>query len=265
MRSTIRYSCAIYLVSLTAQLFAQSAVVPAPVREPQAELVLQQSLTTNSSVQEVRDSVVRGTLIRHGGGPPHEAHVTIKSRGRSKRVDVDGTSRTHVTARGKSSARDEHGWHGFHDPNSANRHIEHLPSGLITELLKRSDISLHYVGQEILNGRSVHHLRAHTVHHLGPLGDPEIVNRLNKNSELDLYLDVESHLLTRLTFTQISMTDWRRGLLVTIDYEDYREFHGSKIPARQRKSLAGQLISELLIMSATLNSGLQASEFEVQQ
>jgi hypothetical protein len=213
-------------------------------------------------VAGVKDSVVEAIFTRVSAEGRSNTTVTLKTLGRSIRVDTINPRTSSIITIGQSYHRNNEVWNRVNEPNARNRHVEHLPGYLLAELLSRTDVTLHYLGLISLQGRTVHHIKTTTIYRTAAVDDGTLSDQLTKNSRLDLFVDATTNLVAKISFTQISFTDWRRGLPVEILYDDYRHVEGMRIPFRQKRLLGGNLTSELSITSASFNVGLRPVDVE---
>lgn len=223
---------------LAPALLAQS---PPPRRDPQALALLAQSSARAGVVSEsqVVDTVMRAA-VSYGDGSLHP-EVVIRTLGSDRlRLDNDdGTSS--ISNRGRRAYLRGGAWQGYQDPNARNQRIEHLPTALLTYELARPDISAEYVGLEKVNGRDAHRLRLSRISSRGR----DIDSKLTKDSELEVWIDSSAFDVLKIAFVYLSATDWRRGLPVEIQYDDYRAVSGLRVPFLQRKLFNGAFLHEL--------------------
>ena len=262
MRESLRLLC-VCVVLYGCNALAQNPAQPS--REPQAVAILEQAYAVSSDLPaaDLHGSVVHARV--RGRDESTSTAIVIKTRGRA--IRTESPADTSLTTHGRSNHRDNSGvaWKDAPDPNAGHRHADHLPAYLLAEFLLRTDVALSYVGVEQIDGRPTHHVRAVPFVNFPEGTDPEFIRQHLANATTDLYIDADTLLLTQVTFTQVSVTDWRRGALVTIRYSDYRTLGGLKVPARQTRHFAGQLAWELTLDSVERNTGLPSSDFTGRQ
>ena len=121
-------------------------------------------------------------------------------------------------------------------------------------------LGLAYVGLEQKNGLSVQHLRLFRV--LGGQS-ANITATIQSLSAEDIYLDASSYLPLFLHFNAHPDNDFGRSIPAEIVFSAYQKASGILVPGRIQKYFNGSLLLDLSISSATVNSGLSASNFAV--
>jgi hypothetical protein len=259
----MRAALCFLVLGLSSTLCLSQTASPTVTRDPQAVNILKQAyaVMTLGTQLDVKDSIVEAVISRGVGLSRQQSAVTLKSKGQFVRIDARESARSVVVGRGRSSYKDDKGWRLVLDPNTVNRQIEHLPAQLLADLLTRNDVELTYVGIVQLDGESFHRVKAGNVHRLGAAADAEMLERVRRNSEVDLFIHATSNLLVKISYPLVSLSDWRRSVPVEVTYEDYRDSAGVLVPFHQSKSMAGQSYAELSIRSVRFNVGLNDSDF----
>lgn len=250
------------LVLLLSILFCVSvAAQPPPRRDPLAVAVLQQSLAAmgGSSVTQIQDTVIQATVTRLTR-PPSNAPATIRTKGADKiRWDSSvGRPSGVIFNRGRRLHLTDGGWQARSGANALHKRIEHLPALFLTYELTRTNVSVIYVGSELLDGRAVHRIRVARVSRLGNDFDEQ----LTKNSELEVFISLQTLRVEKVSYIYLSETDWRRGAPREIYYGDYQNVSGVLVPFFQRTVFGGSSLTEMRITSVATNVGLPDSLFE---
>ncbi len=253
---TLRAACCLVVLVLACPIRAQQV----SQRDPQAVAVLQRCLAAmgGTSAAAVQDSVVQGTsLLSQNAATP----VTIKTKGPDRmRWDtaLGGKPSAVVMNRGQQLQQTEKGWRSGPSPNAVNARPHHLPGLMLAYELARKDSAASFVGTETLNNRQVQHVKLVRV---SAVGNPDMDAQLAKNSTLDIFVDAQSFMITKISYLQVSETDWRRSLPVDIYYADYRSISGMAVPVVQSTYFNGKAAGVLHIISVALNSGVADTEF----
>ena len=121
-------------------------------------------------------------------------------------------------------------------------------------------LGLGYVGLEQKNGLSVQHLRLFRV---VAGGSASPIAEIETLSAEDIYLDASSYLPLFLDFNAHPDYDFGRSISVEIAFGNYQKLGGIVVPTRIQKYFNGSLLLDLSLSSATVNSGLPASDFAV--
>jgi hypothetical protein len=234
-----------------------------PVRDAQAVAVLNQALTAmgGQSVQTIQDTVVQATLTRPPSRGGTSGNVTITTKGPNKmRFDGSGGGKTSVVIfnSGTELRSKGSGWQTVPSANSDHQRVEHLPALMLAYELNRPDVSASYVGVETLEGQSVHHVLLARVSSLGNGLD----ETMTKNSQIDVWLDAKTMLVSKVAFLYLSETDWRVGLPMEIFYDSYQRVNGLLVPFHQKCLFDGQPLDDMQITSFAVNQAPNDSKFE---
>jgi hypothetical protein len=195
-----------------------------PQRDPQAVVLLQQSLNGMGAARALRvqDTLVQASVVTPEQGHASSPVVTIKTKG-SDRIRWEGTNSSSATVTIQNRGRLTHFKDGRSvvrpSANALHRRIEHLPVLFLAQELARGDVSVTYVAQEPIEGRSAHRLR---LTRQSTRGNKDLDEKLTKDSELEIFLDTQSLLPIKISYVYFSETDWRRGLPMEVFYADYR-------------------------------------------
>jgi hypothetical protein len=258
----VRIVLVLFLFAFPLTALAQQQAI-APARDPQAMAVLNNTLTAmgGQNVTTIQDTVVQATLIPPPSRAGTPGTVTITTKGPNKlRLDGSGNGKNSAVIfnSGTELRSKDSGWRLAPSANSDHQRIEHLPVLMLTYELTRSDLSATYVGVETLEGRSVHHLLLARVSSLGNGLD----QTFTRNSQLDIWVDAKTMLVSKVSFLYLSETDWRIGLPMEIFYDDYRNVNGLLVPFHQKCLFDGQPLDDMQITSFAVNQGPNDSKFE---
>lgn len=268
-----RYPAALLLLFclffLTSPLAAQLSPPPAPQpvvtgRDPQAMSVLTNALSAmgGTGAASIQDTVVQATFTAppNAGGQSGTVTVTTKGATEMRSDSTLGSKSTSIIFNnGIEKHSGEKGWVTLPAANAHHKRIEHLPAMLLYYELARSDMAAAYVGQESLNGESVHHLRLARTSNTGNSYFDQIETR---NSQIEIYVDAQTLQIARISFIYLSSTDWRRGFPMDIYYDRYRTVNGIAVPFHQRYFFAGSPNGEFQLTSVVVNQGPTDSIFK---
>jgi len=124
-----------------------------------------------------------------------------------------------------------------------------------------ANVILTYVGQEEWNGTSVQHIRS-TVQSQD--SDPSVAAAETQQSVMDFYLDAGSLLPTAIVFNSYPDNDPNTSLGIEVDFSNYETLGGVVVPTHIQKSLQGNVMYDITVTQAQINSGLPASMFFLQ-
>ena len=88
-----------------------------------------------------------------------------------------------------------------------------------------------------------------------------VATEIQKLSTIHLYLDASTFLPVEIDFNVHPDRDANRDIPVEIEYSDYRSVSGVLVPYHIQKYVQHSLLLDLHVNSASVNSGLTASEF----
>jgi len=250
-------------VSVLARQSAQTPTVP--TRDPQAIAILNRSLAAmgGQGIAAIQDTVVKGTVSSLGNQDPTTGDVTITTKGTSMiRTDAAGGGKnSSVIFNSGREMRDlGRGWQKAPSGNANQKRIEHLPALMLAYEVVRNELSAEYVGEESIAGRAVFHLRLARVSNMGNASD----ETFTRNSRMDVFLDAQTYLITKISYLLLSEIDLRLGMPVDIYYDDYRVMNGLAVPFHQRYFFNGQPTNQLQLTSVAVNQGTPDSKFEAQ-
>jgi hypothetical protein len=246
-----------------AQQVGQTPTVPTvPSLAPQAVTVLTNALNAmgGQALAGIQDSVIQVTSTPPANLNGTPGTATIKTKG-AYLVRTDGVSGSKnasvIFNNGREFRQLGQGWVKAPAANAYQKRLEHLPALMLAYEIVRSDLSATYIGQETIASRAVYHVRLARVSQRGDGLDATFTT----NSQLDVYVDTQTYLITKISFLYLFENDWRRGLPMEIYYDQYQTIDGLAVPFHQRYVFNGQPASELQITSATFNQGLADSLF----
>jgi hypothetical protein len=253
------------VLSVSASAQQQTQQTTTPTRDPQAVSLLSNALTAmgGQGVAAIQDTVIKGTVTLPGGADPTIGNVTITTKGTSMvRTDAEGGGKNSsvIFNNGREMRQLDKGWQTAPSANANHKRFEHLPALMLAYEVVRNELSAEYVGEESIEGRSVQHVRLKRVSNRGDALD----ETLTRNSQIDAYVDTQTHLITKISYLLLSEIDWRRGFPMEIYFDDYRVVNGVVVPFHQRTFFEGKAVNEFRVTSVAFNQGTPDSKFEAQ-
>ncbi|MCU1285655.1 MAG: hypothetical protein JWO13_2005 [Acidobacteriales bacterium] len=248
------------LCSLTLNLI-QTASAQSDV---QAVAFLQRALSSQLGRATLQDIQLTGTAVLHLGidqrGP---VSLQADAAGHSKVVlDLDGGQRTEYSSGyGEEPACTWTGTDGkVHDVQIHNcmaGKAWFLPISSLSAAQLQGLQILTYSGPDKSNGASVEHLSSKKV---VLKQKTAIANVIQELSNQDIYIDSVSFLPTSLKYFTHPDNDLKVNILVEINFSDYRDVGGVKVPFHIEKSLNGSTSLEITIESAVFNTGVPTKQ-----
>jgi hypothetical protein len=135
-----------------------------------------------------------------------------------------------------------------------------FPALTIAKLLASTNSVVALVGQEARGGTAVEHVTA-VQQTPGLVAD--VAAETQRLTEMDFYLDASTLLPVALDFNIHPDDNMLLDIPVEIRFSDYRSVGGVQIPFHVQKYLNNVLLFDTQLQSATLNSGLSASAFNI--
>jgi hypothetical protein len=232
---------ALFLILAASPLYARQAP-PAtpPPQDPQAVAVLRQSLAAMGAqgVASIQDTLIQASTTPAPNTGGESGAVTITTKGaRLIRFDGSGGAKNSsvIFNMGREFRSSASGWLAAPGANSNHKRIEHLPALLLTYEFARGDLSATYVGEETIATHTVHHIRLARVSQRGDAMDAILTGI----TQLEVYIDAQTFLVTKIAFPQLSEIDWRISFPVEIYYDQYQTINGIAVPYHQRYLFSG--------------------------
>jgi hypothetical protein len=120
------------------------------------------------------------------------------------------------------------------------------------------NVVLTYVGKELRKGNVVHHLHSYIKQ-----GAQSSVLGSKQLSAMDFYLDGTTFFPLATTFYAHPDKDARKNLLIEVEFLDYKQMNGIEVPMHIQTFQQGSLTLDLVVASASINSGLPQSSFSI--
>ena len=238
-----------------------------PVSDPQAVAYAAQSILALTGGTPIADAKLTGTATWTVGSDNQSGSVTLMGKGTSEsRTDLglSGGNRTEI--RNSFGGFPQGAWVGSdgvsHSYAMHNCWTDANWLFPVLSSLSNTDpnIILSYVGLESRSGVSVQHLRSYRAL-FQSISSDALTEQL---STMDFYLDATSFLPVAVTFSVHPDDDANVTIPVEIDYSNYQITNGAQLPLHVQKFLQGGLVLDLVITSASPNTGLSDSNFNIQ-
>ncbi len=293
--SFLSVCCLLLSVSVSAQQSTSTAVTTS---DPQAVVLVQNSLAALTSSVAVSDVTLTGTARRIAGSDDETGTATLEATAAGdSRVYLSLSGGTWTEIRNHSAlplpgslppeapASDAQTpqpvgeWIGPGGvPNAmASQNIMtnaawFFPALTLETLAASQNYVLSYVGQETYDGESVLHVSAwlqfpqletSSSTNGGPSVPPAIA-LMQHLSQMDFYLDPNSLFPVALVFTAHPDNNASIDIPIEIRFSGYQAVSGITVPMQVQKYINNGLALDLQFTSATLNSGLPSSAFALQ-
>lgn len=238
-----------------------------PVRDPQAIAFANSALATLIGAASIKDVTLTGSATRIAGSDVQTGTATLKALGiTDSRMDLSLSDGVRSEIFSPSSDGTPQGsWIGVdrvsHQMASFNclaGKVWFFPALSVLSEVSNPNFAVSYVGQEILSGESVQHIR---VFNQTPnvLGEYDAL--LAAFSATDIYLNSSSYVPVALIFNTHPDNASQTNIPIEVDFSNYQSVNGVQVPFRIRRLVNGSLFLDLTIQNVILNSGLATSDF----
>lgn len=243
----------------------------AATTNPQGATFLMQAFAAMVGRGSINDVTLNGTVRRIAGSEDESGSVALKAlaTGQSR---MDCTLPSGQSSEIRSIASDGTPAGTWTGPNGVSHamsqhNIMTSPSwfqpAITLGLILSQNQTVSYVGQETRNGVSVIHLTANQPFTFPGIGT-ETIALLQHLSQTDIFLDTTTLLPDALAFNQHPDDDAGVDISIQVRLSEYRAVNGAQVPFHIQCYLNNSLTLDIQIQTATLNSGLTASDFAVQ-
>ena len=247
-------------VTLLSPTIAQQA--PAAM---QPSILLQGSLAALAPTGVPVDSILTGSARRIAGSDDEVGSVTYKavSTG-SARFDFSYPSGSRTEVRSFVDGDLAGSWSG---PDGVSHEIAYhnlvnnggiFPAFTLSTVATARDFVVAMIGLETKNGSSVYHLSVSR-----QFSQPSL-KPLEHLSQMEIFVDTVTFLPMALEFSIHPDDNAAIDIPVELLFSDYRSVSGVKIPFHVQKFVNNSLALDLQFQSASINTGLSASLFDIQ-
>jgi hypothetical protein len=153
-------------------------------------------------------------------------------------------------------------WHKTAIHNTWTPAAWFAPVLILESALTDPQLAIQNLGSASLNGQSVQHLRIWRVL-TSTSGAPATLALIQSLSTVDLYLDAASKLPVALDFNLHPDSNAGTNIPVEIRYSNWQKSTGTLMPFHIQKFFNGELLDDISVSSAIVNSGLSSSSFNV--
>lgn len=247
-------------ISLEAQQTATSSA--------QALMLLQRSAAALSGAQMLTDVTLSGIARRIAGSDDDTGTAVLKAiAAGASRMDLTFSSGQRSEIRNLLAATPAGAWSGpdgvshamtFH--NLQTEPAWFSPAIAITRVLSSSSYVVTYIGQETRNSASVQHVALY----LPSSASADVAPLLQHLTQIDLYLDSSTLLPAAMTFAIHPDNNALLDIPVEVRFTDYHTVNSAQVPFHVQQFINNSLFLDFQAQTATVNTGLAASTFNVQ-
>jgi len=233
---------------------------------PQAVQYLQRALAALSGSTPVSDVTLSGSAHYIAGSDDETGTATLKAIVGASRMDLNLSSGPRSEIQNDSGASPLGAWSG---PDGVSHPLVlhnlltepawFFPAFPIAHGLSSGYVAT-YVGLETRDGQAVEHL---TISQTSALQTPSGAPTMAHLSQMDYFLDSATFLPAAITLNIHPDNNALLDIPIEVRFSDYRAVNGVQVPFHVQKFLNNGLVLDLQFTTATLNTGLTASQFQV--
>jgi hypothetical protein len=263
----LAFAASLFLISNSSARNPQTPAVAAS--SPQAVTLLAQSTNALTGSVAVNDVTLTGTVERIAGSTDESGTVTLKALTTgeaSLAITLPSGTLTEVHS---SMANGPAGnW------ISADATVHQIPMhngwtdagwffpAFSSAFTSNQSLQIAYIGQEIVDGVSVQHVR---LNRIVPGDASGKTNSLVLHlSQTELYLDANSFLPIGVKYNIHPDNNAAIDIPVEIKYSNFKSVGGVMIPFHIQEFIQNSLHLDIQLTNTAVNSGLSASQFQVQ-
>jgi hypothetical protein len=256
--------------SLFLLLVSVSSAQNPPQSDPRAVALATQAMALLTGGVAVSDVTLTANVTWIAGSDNETGTATMLAKGTGEsRVDLNLIRGTRTEIRNDSASTFPRGA-SIQDGGTQQDWAMHncwinaswfYPSLSFLDATSDPTLIFSYVGQESRGGANVQHLR---IYRYLAAQKPAFVALTQMVSTADFYLDSASLLPVALLFNLHPEDDANTNISIEIDFSNYQTINGARIPFHVQKLISGGLALDLIVVTATINSGLSDTLFAIQ-
>jgi hypothetical protein len=257
------------LLSVLSQVgFAQTpSSSQAPVRDPKATVILQQSLAALVGNNSLTDVTLTGTGSRTAGSNSETGTATFRATSSGQvRIDLSLASGQRSEARDASVVPATGSWMG---PDASIKPIpQHnlmteptwaFPAFIFSRVLSNMNYSISPVDQQARFGITVNHITV--FQQVTVPGDAS--NLFQSLTRMELYLDASSLLPVAIEMNTHPDNNAALNIPVEFEYSDYRATQSASVPFHVQQLVNNVVFLDIEISSVNFNTGLTNATFNL--
>jgi hypothetical protein len=235
-----------------------------PAVTQQAAAFAAQSIAALTGGNVINDVTLTGTVTWTSGSDTETGTASLMAAGNGESLmNLTLTTGTRVEIRDSQTGVRLGKWiapsgtSGMFVPhNCGSDAVWFFPA--LSSLAGGANITFSYVAQETRNGESVQHIEA-AAYQVGQTSTAALAQL----GVMDFYLDSSTLLPSAITFNVHPDNNTLANIPVEVDFSDYQAVNGITVPMHIQKYLEGTLMIDMMISSATFNTGLPLSNFTI--
>jgi len=204
----------------------------------------------------IQDAYATGTITHVLPNVP-PGTITTWTKGSAERYDLSsgGDQQTYVANGGRSWSFRQGQRGKLPYALSAYHRPEHTPALTCTLDLANPQMSISYIGQELVRGRQLNHIKIFVPPAGGDYTDAML-------SQLDIYLDPTSSLILKTERFVFDPKAFQNYSVWATYYSDYRSVNGVQMPFHIENYIDGQKLRDIVFTNVQVNVGVPDSQFQ---
>lgn len=249
-------------------LVAVTHAQTAPTSDPTAVSLVTQSLQAVTSGNAVSDVTLTGHALWIAGSTNETGSAKLEFSGTQlSRVDLTFPTVSRSDIRNDTAGFPNGGWidnagnyYQLAPDHCWNPAAWFSPSAWLQIALVPGAV-VSYVGQEAYNGIAVHHLQAYQAI---ASQSSYVQNLLQRLTTFDVYLDAASLSPVAVALSTHPEGNSGANIPIVVNFSGYQSVNGVQVPYRIQRFIQGTLNLDISVLSATINSGVPSSDFQLQ-
>jgi hypothetical protein len=261
---------AILLSALGVAAYAQNQIQAAvATKDPTAASLVSNALKVMTPGAQVTDITISAQVVRNENSDSETGPVTLEALSAgdaSLTYALSGGQRSEIVNPSSNPPGAWSGtdgvWHGMALHNTWTPAAWFAPALVLEEFLNDPSLTIVNLGQTSLNGEAVQHLRSWRTL-TSTSGAPADLAIIQSLSTVDIYIDLTSNLPVALNFNLHPDSNAGVNIPVQILYSNWQSSSGMMLPFHVQRFFNGNLLDDISVSTATVNSGLSPSAFNV--
>jgi hypothetical protein len=236
-----------------------------PTSDPQALTLASRAIVAMTGGQVIHDVTLTGG-VTWGSHGSDTGTVALSALGADEsRVDLTLSKGTRTVIRDSSTGVARGKWVNSDGTSGATAAHNAMTDAVwffpaLGSLASVSNVVLSYIGQEMLNGESVQHLRSYLYQ---PQLPQDIAKLEQAWSAMDFYLDSATLLPVAERFNEHPDDNAAVDIRIEVDFSNYQNVSGVEVPMHIRQLSNDSPRLDITVTNAAFNTGTSMSNFTI--
>lgn len=258
----MRFARLALCVSLTIIAPAQISSQQTATSSPSPQVLLQRSIAAMGT-NLPSDSTATGNVTIVAGSRTDQGTVRILTRGTNQtsiQFQTTSASWSVVYSSGQANRIDSAGTTELPLELAASSHSPYFPLPFLSGLLNNPDVSIQFIGQELLETSSTNHIYVQNTFASSPG-----FQSLGEYNAADIWLDASSALPVKIAMTRRYGGGSSPKIPISFLFSNYQTISGVRYPFTIQEYVTETLWATTTIQSVVFNTGLTDASFPVTQ